>query len=284
MNVTGILAEREAQACEDDYRKDGLLYCGSCHEPKQQKLTVMGMERTVCCMCRCEADAYQKAEKERQTRECMESVRRMRSMAIQFPEYRNWTFQADDGKKPEKMSMAKGYVAKWRDMYRENCGLLLWGDVGTGKTFFAACIANALTNQMQPVLMTNFTRISEAMGFDGSSEYMAELRRYKLLVIDDLGAERQSDYMLERVYGIIDARYKDRQPVIITTNLSLREIKEPKDLKYKRIYDRILEMCIPVRLSGESRRKEKHEEKKDLIRKLLESEGGNNHEKIATER
>lgn len=280
MNVEAVLVERKANAREDDYEKGGLLYCGSCHEPKQQRITVMGVERTVYCMCRCEAEVYQKAEEERQARERMESIQRMRSMAIQFPGYRKWTFAADDSKNPEKMSMAKRYVAKWRDMYRENCGLLLWGDVGTGKTFFAACIANALTDQMQPALMTNFTRISEAMGFDGSSEYMTELRRYKLLVIDDLGAERQSDYMLERVYGIVDARYKDRQPVIITTNLSLREIKEPKDLKYKRIYDRILEMCIPVRFSGESRRKEKHEEKKDLIRKLLESEGGNNHEKI----
>ena len=60
--------------------------------------------------------------------------------------------------------MAKRYVEQWKKVKAENLGLLLWGDVGTGKSFVAACIANALLDQGIPVLMTNFSKILNQMG------------------------------------------------------------------------------------------------------------------------
>jgi len=157
-------------------------------------------------------------------------------------------------------------------MYRDNIGLLLWGNVGTGKTFFAACIANYLINLGVPVLMTNFIKLTNALtGFDeDKNAYIRSLNNYKLLIIDDLGAERQSDYMLEQVYNIIDSRYKNQQPIIITTNLSLSEIKNPSDIKYSRIYSRILEMCVPIKFDGADRRKEAFTSKLEKAKKLFE--------------
>jgi DNA replication protein DnaC len=128
-------------------------------------------------------------------------------------------------------------------VYKDNTGLLLWGNIGTGKTFFAACIANALINNGVPVLMTNFAKIINALsGFniEDKNKYIVDFNRYKLLVIDDLGAERQSDFAQEIVYNVIDSRYKNGQPIIITTNLTLDEIKKPANITYSRIYDRIL--------------------------------------------
>lgn len=264
-----IIPMTKTELSDQDFVKDGLIHCGACGKPKQYRLLLPGKERIVTCMCQCEADRRRRLQQEREAQERMESIRKLRTSAIQFQGYRDCTFAADDGKNPVQMDLAKRYVKKWQQMYRENIGLLLWGDVGTGKTFFAACIANALTDQMEPTLMTNFTQISELMGFDGTNQYLAELKKYKLLALDDLGAERQSDYMMERVFGIIDARYKDKQPVIITTNLTLQEIKHPTDLRYKRIYDRMLEMCVPIKFGGQSRRKEKHEEKKAEIKALF---------------
>ena len=72
--------------------------------------------------------------------------------------------------------------------------------------------------------------------------------------------ERQTEYAREQVFHLIDSRYLSRRPLIVTTNLSLRELKNPADMAQQRIYDRILEMCIPVCFNGESLRQEKARE------------------------
>lgn len=134
----------------------------------------------------------------------------------------------------------------------------LCGDyIVTHNTYYAACIANALIDQGVRVLMTSFPRIVNTMQgmFEGRQEYLDEVVNYPLLIIDDLGAERDSSFMMEQVFNIIDARYQIGKPLIVTTNLSIEAIKKPSDPQYKRLYDRILERCFPVKMSGISRRR-----------------------------
>ncbi len=127
------------------------------------------------------------------------------------------------------MSPAKKYVAQWATMHRESVGLLIWGEVGTGKTFLAGCIANALLETGITVLMTNFSRILNAMtgsyGVDRNA-YVDDLNRYELLIIDDLGIERDTDFALEQVFSVIDSRYQVRKPLIVTTNLKPSQMKQ----------------------------------------------------------
>ena len=74
------------------------------------------------------------------------------------PAMREWTFANDNGKCPQ-MKHARFYVENWPTMQTENIGYLLWGSVGTGKSYFAGCIANALMEQEVAVRMTNFALI-----------------------------------------------------------------------------------------------------------------------------
>ena len=139
-------------------------------------------------------------------------------------------------------------------------GLLFWGNVGTGKTFLAGCIANALMDRNIPVLMTSFPKLINALGglYSGErNEYLQNLNHYQLLIIDDLGVERNTPYVLETVYLVIDERYKSGKPFIITTNLSLQELQNPADLEHGRIYDRIMERCTPIAFSGRNYRADK---------------------------
>lgn len=251
------VAEDNAGILPDDYVKDGLFHCGKCQTPKQCKVNILGRELTVFCMCKCRSEAHEAEERMRRERERMERIRRLKTEGIQDTAIRNWTFANDDNSNPAMMDKAMRYYSKWEQMYKQNMGLLLWGNVGTGKTYFAACIANALLESGIPVMMTNFAKIINAMsGFaiEDKNAYIRAFNKYDLLVIDDLGAERQSDYAQEIVYSVIDARYKHNCPLIITTNMTLDEVKNPKNTTYSRIYDRILEMCIPIHFAGESRR------------------------------
>ena len=182
------------------------------------------------------------------------------------------TFDRDNGKN-SVMAKARIYTEKWSDMLSQNIGLLLFGEVGTGKTFFAACIANALVENCVSVKMTNFSTILNDLFYEtDKNQYIDRLNKHDLLIIDDLGIERNTDYALEQVYNIIDARYRHNRPLIVTTNLTLDELKNPADTAHKRIYDRVLEMCLPVKFTGENLRKQKAESKMETARKLFNTE------------
>ena len=131
-------------------------------------------------------------------------------------------------------------------MKADNIGYLLWGSVGTGKSYFAGCIANALMEQEVAVYMTNFAAILNDLknGFDNKNAYIAELCRYPLLIIDDFGMERETSYGLEQLYNVIDSRYRSCKPLIVTTNLTIQELQNPEDTAHARIYDRLLEIDV----------------------------------------
>ena len=204
--------------------------------------------------------------------ERMQRLNMLKSMCFQDSALYCWTFENDNGRNP-LISKAKTYTDKWSDMLSKNIGLLLWGEVGTGKTYFAACIANALVENCVSVKMTNFSTILNDLFYENDkNQYIDRLNNHNLLIIDDLGIERDTEYALEQVYNIIDARYESNKPLIVTTNLTITEIKNPVDTAHKRIYDRVLEMCVPVKFDGENFRQQKATEKMEAIKTIFDSE------------
>ena len=198
------------------------------------------------------------AEKKRQDElvERQRKIRQLKATGIQEKHLLEWNFGvAEDNK---DIQMAKRYVEQWKKVKAENLGLLLWGDVGTGKSFVAACIANALLDQGIPVLMTNFSKILNQMGAMYSEEryrYIASFSNYSLLILDDLGIERNSEFALEMIYNIIDRRYCIKKPLIVTTNLSYQDMtRADLDMDHQRIYSRLMEMCLPIIYQGQDQR------------------------------
>ncbi|MBQ7001517.1 MAG: ATP-binding protein [Oscillospiraceae bacterium] len=255
-----------------DYQKDGMLYCGVCHTPKQCRKTLFGREIVLACMCACAKEKYEQDEADRKKRENADRIMRLRSAGIASQTFRGANFTADDGKNPTPMATLRRYAERWEDMKRENIGLLLYGGVGTGKSYGAACIANYLIEQYTPACMINLSTVLNSMGGFQSEEkntYISDLMRYPLLILDDFGMERQTEYALEQVFNVIDARYRSGKPLIITTNLSMAELNAPKTLEHKRIYDRIMEMCQPVNFGNNGRRADRAKEKMARAAELL---------------
>ncbi len=119
--------------------------------------------------------------------------------------------------------------------------------------------------------MTNFALILNDLSasFDGRSEYIARLCRPPLLIIDDFGMERGTEYGLEQVYHVIDSRYRSGRPLIVTTNLTLHELQHPQDTAHARIYDRLLEMCAPICCTGSNFRKAAAQSKLARLKELM---------------
>ena len=264
---------KPAAVLEGDYiGEDGLIYCGNCHTKKQHRLSFQGREMTVPVVCKCEAEKRAAEEEKQRKEEELRRIRQTKTTCIHDRALLQCTFEADDGSLPQ-LASARRYVETWEKRKAENIGLLLWGPVGTGKSFYAGCIANALIDRRVPVLMTNFPKILNklsGMFSEDRNVFIADMMRYSLLIIDDFGIERGSEYALEQVYNVIDERYKTKLPLIITTNLSLDTLKNPPDIAHQRIYDRILSMCVPVKFSGASRRNKEKEQKYRSCRELFE--------------
>lgn len=259
---------------ECDYKKDGILYCGKCHTPKQGKYTVGGKTIKPLILCKCGQEAYEKEEAEKKAKERELYIERLRHSGIQDEKLLECSFDVDDSPQTSQSQAFRRYVEKWSEITEKNIGLLLFGGVGTGKSFYGGCIANEIISRYTtPVIVTSIPRIlNNLFGAEDKNKYISRLASIPLLIIDDLGAERETDYALEQIYSVIDERYKANKPLIVTTNLTFEELKNPSDIRYKRIYDRIIEMCIPFNLSGASRRETKAKEKAQEAKNLLFTE------------
>lgn len=252
-------AKRQIKPSQDDYILDGLLHCKKCGTPKQCRIRVCGREKVVMCLCKCATEnRNQESENERKQRK-LEYVKKLRKMGFPDEDVAKCTFANDDKANKKATKLALRYYQKFDEMLKRGKGLLMFGNVGSGKTFLAACIANALIDKGYACLVTNFARLTNTLGgmYEGKQDYIDGLNKFDLLVIDDLAAERDTEYMSEIVQNIIDSRYRSGKPVIITTNLAEKEIYNPSGIKKQRTYSRIVEMCFPAKIEFEDRRKKK---------------------------
>nr|DAZ56817.1 MAG TPA: Replicative helicase [Caudoviricetes sp.] len=257
---------------EGDYFVDGLLYCGKCHTAKQCRFeAAWGGIMEPYFLCECGMKRREEEEKARKAREFQSEVKRLRKLGFPDAEMANWTFANDDGADSKISGIAHKYVDNFMEMKKRGKGLLLYGTVGSGKTYIAACIANELINRGHPCLVTNFARITNTLQgmFEGKQRYLDDLNRLDLLVIDDLSAERDTSFMNEMVFNVIDARYRSGKPLIVTSNLTSEELMRPNNIDKQRIYSRVLEMCFPVEVKGVDRRKKKlRDDSADMARLL----------------
>ncbi len=260
----------------DYYDEEGLLVCGKCNGRKQSKHQFpIGdnyelVERIVSHLCDCEKANMDEKEEIRKQEEFEQTVKRNRDIGFPEKEMQNWTFKNDDMTNVRITEAMKKYVENFEHFRKRGKGLLLHGGCGTGKTYAACEIANALIDEGYRVLVTNFARIINTLqGTFERQEYIDSLNRFQLLVIDDLGIERDTAYAKEQVFNVIDSRYRLGLPMIITTNLTMDKIQKYDDIGNNRIYDRILERCHPIEVKGVSRRRKSLQNEYNDMKSLL---------------
>ena len=273
--LAGISAEAVPRNDGDYIGEDGLLYCGKCHTKKQTRITfTFGKEqvtKTPPRLCDCARKAAEDELQQRQAQKRVDAVARLREASLMDSRFKGSTFLDfhvnQHNAKAHKI--AKRYAERFEQMMESNQGLLFYGAPGTGKTFAAACIANQLLENQIPVVMTSFVKLMDMDNHDDES-IIRRLNLADLLIIDDLGAERGTDYALEKVYNFVDSRYRAKKPMLLTTNLTLDQIKSTTDMRYQRIYDRILQCCYPVEFTGPSWRRREAAARFDAMKALLE--------------
>jgi DNA replication protein DnaC len=137
-------------------------------------------------------------------------------------------------------------------------GLWFEGDVGTGKTTLAMLVSRAALDAGRSVAIYSLPRLLAEIratfedGSEGSHvDFLDRLALVDLLHVDDVGAERTSEWVLEQLYAIVNARYEDERSMVLTTNLGKEQLEEQIG---KRTVSRLKQMCDPLPVHGEDAR------------------------------
>lgn len=276
----GVLAARQRANVHGVTAADGMEYCSTCGEPLLLALNFSGkiaeqigdkhyVPRNCECMRKMHAEEDALAEKRKRE----EEIRQRRMTSLASDNYIRCTFACDDGRMPAIKRTCERYVQKHRDMIKNNYGLAFIGSNGTGKTFWASCIANALIDAGATVMMIKLSRLIYEMNanYGEMRDYvMRKIRNVDFLILDDYGAERGTEYSLEQAFEVIDTRYSVEKPLIITANLTEDALRNPPNINYARSYSRILEMCPAlIRVEGERRKEIAAQKRKELAEMLF---------------
>jgi len=153
----------------------------------------------------------------------------------------------------------KAYVDDLDARLQEGRGLWLFGDTGTGKTSLAMLISKAALEAGRTVAIYSLPKLlarirrtyDSAPGGDSYLSFFEQLTSVDLLHLDDLGAEKRSDWVLEQLYALVNERYEAQRSIVITTNLQHEELEEQIG---PRTVSRLAQICDEVEILGEDRR------------------------------
>ena len=234
----------------DDYINpdDGLKYCGKCHTPKEayfpEQYRKNGLDKHPIA-CKCAAEERARREAEQQELERLNRIAMLRSEAFRDIPAAGWRFENAEVMTPQLVK-ARRYSENWDAFRSEGTGLLLFGNVGTGKSYAAGCIANALIEKMVSVLFVGLSDMVNRMQGNFGADRDAYLKTLM---------RPETSFGKERVFDVVNKRLLTGKPMIVTTNIPLSVMRKATDLDERRIYDRVLEVCVPIRFNGESFRR-----------------------------
>jgi len=158
-----------------------------------------------------------------------------------------------------QVDLVRAYIRDLEKQLDQGRGLWFFGDVGTGKTTLAMLVSQTAIEARRSVAIYSLPRLlAEIRGTfeddaDGSYvDLLDRLAEIDLLQIDDLGAEKTSDWVLEQLYSIINSRYEAQRSIIITTNLERDQLAEQIG---ERTVSRLEEICELCPLFGTDQRR-----------------------------
>lgn len=278
LEIFGQTNEAKRELRDGEYRNDadGLIYCSRCRTPKQHRLTDPETGKSVGIVriqCKCEQEEQESILSDLENNNRIYEIEKNRRRAFADDSMRNNTFERADRTDSKLFNSLENYCKHFDRFSTKGQGLTLWGKCGTGKTFAACCVANRLIDEGKRVIVTSFTDIVNEL--QSTFEKKAILDRLKgcdLLVLDDLASERDTAFMNETIFSIIDARYRSGKPMLVTTNMTIQQMENPTDLQKQRYLDRICEVCFPIKVETENKRRIAKIHNEMDMRELLEGE------------
>lgn len=207
------------------------------------------------CLKIIEEEKLKEKEKKREREIINSKIKRYRDVSLIDTKFLKSRFE-NDIYGDKYLKFAKRYAKRVVEDNNFNRGIVFIGDSGTGKTFTSSCIANYLMDNGKTVLVINFglylNRVKREWA-EAENDILNFVKLCDLLVIDDFGGERNTEFAIEKAFLLIDTRYRSEKPMIVTTNLSLYQLERKFT---NRIRSRLEEMCYTIKIDTKDRRKD----------------------------
>lgn len=223
--------------------------CPKCNKARELVVEVNGNRSIVNAICDCEIE-----EDERRAAIRNEAIAEMNERARYRKAFGERVIKGDfNGEPNHALEVGKRYVDNFEATKTKNVnGIIFHGSARQGKTYAAEAIAYELHKQRFNVYMATAMELVQSFQYEASTKVEALRKRISnadLLVIDDLGASRDTEFGNEVIFSIVDSRYTAGKPLIVTTNKTLQEMQDSTE--DQRLYGRILERCYPCEVENE---------------------------------
>lgn len=237
-------------------------YCPVCGKEKVWRVVdLFGSKFKGVIMCQCEVDLEEEEKRRQEAKEKQDRIERIMAMSNLGERFARASFDSwlHDPKTESCYEAVKQYADSFDKTVTD--GLCIYGAPGNGKSHLAAALVHSVVKKGHTAVFIEvpdlFAKIKATYNDDSDgiseSKILSALSKCDLLVLDDAGAEKPSVWVQEKFYQIINARYKNQLPLVITTNT--KDMAGLEDVIGFRSYDRVLEMCRPLKNNGESYRR-----------------------------
>lgn len=148
------------------------------------------------------------------------------------------------------------------ELYKKGYGIYFYGNAGSGKTHLSFAILNYINQNTEfysfAIYVPEFIQRIRDYYSQGEVELnpVLEIAKIPVLLVDDLGAERYTEWVSEQIVQLLDYRYRNKLSTIITSNLKLNDLK---DRVGERIYSRVVGLCKPILVLSDDYRKKQQD-------------------------
>lgn len=257
---------------EDEYTLGDNIYCNKCNTPRTTHIELLGVPKIVRCICKCEKEELDKKEKERVLQERLLRLAKLQENSLMGLKYQNVNFNntiiSQNDSFYQAYQRCKKYCENYEITVKEGMGIYIFGNSGVGKTRLTACMANDLLKKGVQVIFTNFFEISKAIRntynsgvADTEGKLLHRLNTVDVLFLDDLGTESLAkndgnNFLQDKIFEIINARYNNNKSTIFTSNYSMNQLVSERGVMAKTV-DRIFEMSTAkLEIKGTSYRQQ----------------------------
>lgn len=245
---------------DDEYYEDGMYYCKNCCSKKIYFIKIQNKVIVLYKKCKCELKKELEEEKRRKD---VEKITKYIPYCLVLEKYINSKFENNNkilDKTMEKIyENCKKYCDNADKMIENNNNIYLFGQVGCGKTHLAICMMNYLMyKKFKTCIFSSFIDIEIKLKdiysgindeFKSENELIKFYSNSDFLFLDDIGIEEQNKRLSMVLFKIIDNRYKNKKPIIFTSNYDIKQLEEKLDY---RIIDRISESIYKFKFDNKS--------------------------------